>query len=519
MGQTFGTWTRWVLACMVALMANLAWPTLALADTLDEIKGRGELRWGTDLEGGAPYVIADSPDPQLAGGFETEIGRAIAKALGVKPIIVHNQWDGLVPALERKSFDMVFNGLEVTPERERKILFTRPYYIYTQQIVVREDAEGMASLAALRGKRVGTLTGTAAERLLQGVGGVEILTYPSSVQPYEDLLNGRLDAVLQDLPIAIYYGKRAGLKFAGKPFGEGAYAIGLRPEDTRLKATLDGTIGGLLANGELKRILDRYGLWNEAQALLAQGRVPEPGAAVATDPAATGPRGTTTAAAPSDPKALGFWGRVWAYAPLLGQGALMTIAVSVLGMVLAIGLGLSLAVLRLYGPLPVQWAATVYVEVVRGTPLLVQLFLIYYGLPNLGLRLDAFTAAVLGLGLNYAAYEAEVYRSGLQAIPKGQMEAAMALGMSRWQALRHVQLPQAVRLVIPPVTNDFIALFKDSSVVSIITLVELSKAYGIAASATYDYIGLGLITAAIYFVISYPTSLLARALERRLHPA
>ena len=118
--------------------------------------------------------------------------------------------------------------------------------------------------------------------------------------------------------------------------------------------------------------------------------------------------------------------------------------------------------------------------------------------------------------MNYAASEAENYRAGIQAIPRGQTEAALALGMSRWQSLRHVVLPQALRVVIPPVTNDFIAMFKDSSIVSVITMVELTKVYGMLAMSTYDYIGLGLMTAAIYFGLSYPASMLARWLERRL---
>jgi polar amino acid transport system substrate-binding protein len=125
-------------------------------------------------------------------------------------------------------------------------------------------------------------------------------------------------------------------------------------------------------------------------------------------------------------------------------------------------------------------------------------------------------AAVMGLGLNYAAYEAENYRAGLLAVPRGQIEAAMALGLTRVQMAREVVFPQAFRIVIPPVTNDFIALFKDSSVVSVITLVELTKVYGMMASATYNYIGFGLVAAAIYFAISYPTSLFARWIERRL---
>ena len=172
--------------------------------------------------------------------------------------------------------------------------------------------------------------------------------------------------------------------------------------------------------------------------------------------------------------------------------------------------------MRLYGVLPLRWFARAYIEVIRGTPLLIQLFLIYYGLPEIGIRFQAFEAAILGLGLNYAASEAENYRAGIQSIPSGQMEAALALGMTRGQAVRHIILPQALRLVIPPVTNDFIAMFKDSSIVSVITMVELTKVYGMLAMSTYDYIGLGLMTAGIYFALSYPASLFAHWLENRL---
>src|SRR5262249_14920452 len=132
-------------------------------------------------------------------------------------------------------------------------------------------------------------------------------------------------------------------------------------------------------------------------------------------------------------------------------------------------------------------------------------------------RFSPFIAGVLGLGLNYAASEAENYRAGIQAIPRGQTEAAQALGMGRWQALQHIILPQAFRLVIPPVTNDFIAMFKDSSIVSVITMVELTKVYGMLAMSTYDYMGLGLMTAAIYFALSYPASIFAGYLEKKLH--
>ncbi|MDZ7343071.1 MAG: amino acid ABC transporter permease, partial [candidate division KSB1 bacterium] len=201
------------------------------------------------------------------------------------------------------------------------------------------------------------------------------------------------------------------------------------------------------------------------------------------------------------------------YLPLLGKGAIRTIELTILGMLIAIVLGLLLALIRLYAPAPFSQMALAYVELIRGTPLLLQLYFIYYGLPNIGVKLDPFAAALLGLGLNYAAYEAENYRAGILSIPRSQMEAALALGMTRLQALRHIIVPQAMRLVMPPVTNDFISLLKDSSLVSVITMVELTKVYGQLASTYYDYFGIGLLTAALYFLIGLPFVRLSRIVE------
>jgi polar amino acid transport system substrate-binding protein len=185
-------------------------------------------------------------------------------------------------------------------------------------------------------------------------------------------------------------------------------------------------------------------------------------------------------------------------------------------MALAITLGLLLTVVRLYSRPPFSNLATAYIEVYRGTPLLIQLYILYYGLPNIGISLSPFAAAFLGLGMNYAAYEAELYRAGISAIPKGQMEAALSLGMTQNMALRRVILPQAFRIALPGVTNDFIALFKDSSLVSIIAMVELTKTYTILAASTLRFFELGLIVAVLYFAMSYPLSLFARRLEEKL---
>src|SRR5262249_53131123 len=158
---------------------------------------------------------------------------------------------------------------------------------------------------------------------------------------------------------------------------------------------------------------------------------------------------------------------------------------------------------RLYGPGILRVLLSVYVEVLRGTPVMLQLYVLYFLLPTLlPFSLNPIVAAVLGLAINYSAYESEIYRAGIQAIPEGQVQAALALGMSRRTAIRRVILPQAVRIVIPPVTNDFIALFKDTSVCSVIAVTELTKQYNMSANSTGAVLELATMTAVLYLLMS-----------------
>jgi polar amino acid transport system substrate-binding protein len=268
----------------------------------------------------------------------------------------------------------------------------------------------------------------------------------------------------------------------------------VRKEDAALQTALNQALQDLSEAGTLERIYRKYGVWDERQQQIKQYQPEQVKVAKSISTLREWPK----------------------YLPLLLMGAVTTVELSVLAMAVAVVGGLGIVILRLYGVQPFRWLAQAYIEVIRGTPLLIQLFLIYYGLPEIGIRLNAFLAGILGLGLNYAASEAENYRAGIQSIARGQTEAALALGMSRWQTVRQIILPQALRVVIPPVTNDFIAMFKDSSIVSVITMVELTKVYGMLAMSTYDYIGLGLMTAGIYFALSYPASRFANWLEDRL---
>lgn len=294
----------------------------------------------------------------------------------------------------------------------------------------------------------------------------------------------------------------------GGPIGEMEYGIALRKEDTELLRKINEAVVHLRDSGELRRIYDRWNLWSPVMADLFQDFSPAKEAPSRFQEWAEHQKPEFTLALRLK--------RYAGFLPILGRAAVVTMEVSLAAMALAIVLGLFLAMTRIFGPSLLSHLAVLYIEFIRGTPVLIQLFFIFYGLPHIGIKLSPFVAGVLGLGLNYAAYEAENYRAGLLSVPRLQMEGALALGMSRWEALRHVVLPQAIRVSLPPVTNDFISLLKDSSLVSVITMVDLTKAYGQLATTYYDYFGTGILVAIIYLLLGLPFVRLARWTERRM---
>ena len=481
---------------LLALLAGCAAPAPD-GKGLTRIRAAGVLRWGADTQGGEPYVYDDPAKPGHMVGFEVELAAAIARELGVRAEMVQNDWANLVPSLERGTFDVVMNGLEVTEGRVGRVLFSRPYYVFAERLMARaEDAPkyGRApDLAALKGRRVGTLSNSLAFEMLRGT--AETVIYEGVEEPYTDLLSGRTDAVLLDDIIATRYGvPKKGLVVVGD-LRDGYYALAIRPGEPEVKEAIDAALGRIAASGELKTILDGSHIWNARQERLT--------AWSAADQA-------KMLGQPPPPPVFGP-----GHVVLFVKGAVITLFVSAFAMAIAVALGMFLSLVRMYGGPVSRRLAGAYVEIYRGTPVLLQLYLLYYGLAPV-LKLGPLTAAILGLGMNYAAYEAEVYRAGMQAVPKTQMEAALSLGMSRGLALRRVVLPQAVRHAIPNVTNDFIALLKDSSLVSVITVVELTKQMTITAVDVRTWIGPGLTCAALYFAMSYPLGLLARRLEKKL---
>jgi polar amino acid transport system substrate-binding protein len=473
-----------------------------------------ELRWGGDAEGGAPYVEADPADPSRVRGYDVEVAELLAKGLGRSARFVQCAFASLDQSVARGDFEIGLSGVEETPARRAALAVTIPYFEFREVLTVRaDDAARFRGLADLRGRRVVTLAGTIAYELLLDAAkahGVVPVSYDDDVHPYEDLARGRLDAVVLDHIIAARSTARvAGLVVQPATLGTGHYGGILARGNEALRDRVDALLRAAMKDGSLEAILRRWSIWDDGQAELFR-RTLAPASAASVSSASSQSAAGSGAPAPR-PSRLELTLR---YFPALLRASLVTLALSCLSMALAIALGVLIASGRVYGRGLPRALLTGYVELMRGTPVLLQLFVLYYGLSAV-VRLPAFLAALLGLGLNYAAYESEIYRGALVAVPKGQLEAARTLGLTERQVFSLVRGPQAFRLALAPMTNDFVALLKDSSLVSVITVVELTKETSIFATNVGSWAIPGALCAALYLALSLPLSRLARTLERR----
>ena len=482
--------TAWLLC----LHGCLLWAVVAHAQT------PAPLRWGGDAEGGAPFVEADPSDPAKVSGFDVEIAELVAAQLGRSAQFIQIAFQSLDQSAGRGDFDIGLSGIEDIPARRQSLAASVPYYEFREVMTVRAaDRERFRTLADLRGKRVATLGGTMAYDLLleaERSHGLTAVSYDEDVHPYSDLANGRVDAVVLDHVLAERAMRRnTGLVTHADALAIGHYIIITAPENTALRDRVDAILREAMRNGTLERIFRKWNVWNTDQPSLFARVLSTPGT-------------------PGTPDTVSATSALQLYLPSLFRAALITLSLSCFAMALAVALGSLIAVGRVYGDPISRALLTAYVEVMRGTPVLLQLFVIYYGLSSV-VRLPAFIAALLGLGLNYAAYESEIYRSALEAVPRGQLDAARILGFTNFQALRLIRAPQAFRLALAPMTNDFVALLKDSSLVSVITVVELTKQTQIFATNVGSWLVPGLLCAAIYLVMSLPLGYLARRLEER----
>ena len=483
-----------------AIAARVAVVLCLTATAAPAQRSASVLRWGGDAEGGAPFVEADPADPARVRGFDVDIATMIARGLRRTPEFVQVAWAQIAASAERGDYDIGLSGVEDSPELRSRYAVSLPYFEFREVLAVRHaDTARFRTLRDLAKRRVATLGSTEAYRILlreQQVTGLVPVSYDDDVHPYTDLVAGRVDAVLLDHIIAERSLTRTGGSFAIQPqaVAVGHYVVVLGPARAALRDSVDEILRARMRDGSLERSFRAWHVWDSTQTRHF--------ARVLSDTArAAGGTGTQDRT-------------LSAYSASLLRAAMVTLALSALAMGLAVLVGLAIAAGRVYGARPLRVLLTAYVEVVRGTPVLLQLFVIYYGLAAV-IRLPAFAAAVLGLGLNYAAYESEIYRAALQAVQRSQLEAARTLGLSEMQILRLVRGPQALRFALAPMTNDFVALLKDSSLVSVITVVELTKQTAIYATNIGSWVIPGLACAAIYLAFSLPLARVARRLERR----
>jgi polar amino acid transport system substrate-binding protein len=466
------------------------------------------LRWAGDPEGGAPFVEADPSHPNRVVGFDVEVAALLAAGVGRTPEFLNVTFRSIDQSIVRGDAEIGLSGIEDTPAHRATMAVTIPYYEFREVLSVRgADAARYQSLADLRGKTVGTLGDTIAYEILlraEREHGVRVVSYDDDVHPYSDLVIGRVDAVLLDNVLAERRHRTIpGFTIQPQTVAIGHYVGVLSPRNVPLRDSFNEILLGAMRDGRLERILRTWSVWNEDQPKLHERLL-----AGVPVPAIVGLDTSASVATVSQ------WEAVRRYLPSLLQASVVTIVLSCLSMALAVTLGVLIATGRVYAGPIARAILTAYVELVRGTPILLQLFVLYYGLAS-AIRLPAFVAALLGLALNYAAYESEIYRSALEAIPTGQLEAARTLGLSERQVLTLVRAPQAFRLALAPMTNDFVALLKDSSLVSVLTVLELTKQTQIFATNLGSWVIPGTVCAGLYLAMSLPLATLARRLELR----
>jgi len=486
-------------ACAAVLLAGAA----AVASAQPRV-----FRWAGDPDGGAPFVEADPSHPDSVAGFDVEVAELFARQLGRRAEFINITFTSIDQSIARGDADIGMSGIEDTPARRSTLSVTTPYYEFREVLSVRDgDAGRLRTLADLRGRSVATLAGTIAYEILlraEREHGIHPVSYEDDVHPYSDLLLGRVDAVLLDNVLAERR-HRAMHGFTVQPdtVAIGHYVGILSAQNAPLRDSLNEILSTAMRDGTLERIFRKWNVWNDDQPRLYERVL-----AGELIPAVVGLDTSTSVATSSQ------WDAAKRYLPSLLRASIVTIILSCLSMGLAVMFGVMIATGRVYGGRLARLALTGYVELIRGTPILLQLFVLYYGLAT-AIRLPAFAAALLGLALNYAAYESEIYRSALESISTGQLEAARTLGLSERQVLTLVRGPQAFRLALAPMTNDFVALLKDSSLVSVLTVLELTKQTQIFATNLGSWVLPGTLCAALYLAMSLPVAALARRMERQ----
>jgi cystine transport system permease protein len=459
------------------------------SDKADRIQTAGVLRVGTEGVY-APFSYHDESG-QLVG-YDVDVAKAVGDKLGVKVEFVETPWDSMFAALEANRFDIVANQVTINAERKAKYDLSDPYAIGQGVIVTRADDNSVKSLADLKGK-IAAENPTSNWAELARANGARVESVDGFAQAIKLLNQGRVDVVVND-SIAVYqYLAETGdttVKIAAETDEKSEQGFAAR-KDSGLLPELNKALKDLSNDGTLPKISEKYLKANVSGAPAQAGQEQ------------VQPRSAWKLIADN----------LW---PLAKAAITVTIPLTIISFILGLIIALGVALARLSKNRVLSNIARFYISLIRGTPLLVQLFIVFFALPEFGIRIDPFPAAIIAFSLNVGGYAAEIIRSSIQSIPKGQWEAAETIGFNYVGALRRIILPQATRVAVPPLSNTLISLVKDTSLASTILVTELFRTAQNVAAPTFEFFALYGTAAVYYWVICLVLSFGQSRLERRL---
>lgn len=414
-------------------------------------------------------------------GFDVEVVREIARRLGVQVQFVQVPFDSLFAALQAGRIDMVADQITVNPKRQAIYDLSTPYVDTTGVVVIRKGEKGITSLADIKG-RLAAESSTSNWGDVARKAGARTKTVEQLNLAMDLLSQGRVDVVVNDKLAVQNYLTTSGakdFKIVAETPDKSQSAFAAR-KGSGFMPQIDTQIAAMKKDGSLQKIYDTY-----------------------FKAASTKVSSWDTVRSNLVPMLRG-----------LITGTLPLTAISfVAGLIIALGV----AVARMSTLAVASTLARLYISIIRGTPLLVQLFIIFYGLPQLGVKFPAFLAAAIAFSLNVGGYAAEIIRSAVESIPRGQWEAATTIGMNYRTALRRVILPQAARTAVPPLSNELISLVKDTSLASTILVTELLRKAQDAAAPTFDYLQLYGVAALYYWIVCVVLAFGQDRLEGRLN--
>ncbi|HWJ79998.1 MAG TPA: amino acid ABC transporter substrate-binding protein/permease [Niallia sp.] len=421
-------------------------------------------------------------------GIDMDLLDAIAKDQGFKYDIKPLGFNAAVQALESQQVDAVIAGMSITEERQKKFDFSDPYFDSGIIMAVDSDNEDIISYKDLKGEKVAVKTGTEGASFAESIKdkyGFKIVTFDDSANMYEDVRTGNSVAVFDDYPVLAYGIKQGnGLKIVTDKEAGASYGFAVsKSKNTELLDMFNTGLANLKASGEYQKIMDKY---------------LETGSDKAEEDT-------------------GFFGLLKDSMPSLLSGLKMTLILTVVSLIIATIVGIIFGLFRIAKNKVLRAIAVIYIDVFRGTPLIVQAFFIYFGIPAaLDFRISAVAAGLITLSLNAGAYMAEIVRGGIQSVDKGQMEAARSLGLPYGKAMRKVVLPQAIQLMIPSFINQFVITLKDTSILSIIGINELTQSGKIIIARNLESFQMWLIVGIIYFIVIIILTKVSNVLERRI---